>query len=312
MLQSKNQTSSTAIWCLTIYAILSFYYFGVIMTNYMIVYPTFPKVHENYQHFLGTFNQRMNILMLAPSLLMMIAGVFLVRFNNEKRDRVILASSLGLCCISIFTAFIIITPIHQTLANAFDELLFQRLLQTTIFFQIIPMALQLCLLIWILNKQLKETSLSGRWIFILFFALTFYTFGTSYSDVFLSFPLYLAVGETDWMAYRTAVEPAAFFGTFLIPAYLPLFLILPMYWKRPKGIPRYFITLYTIGLLWIVFISATYFVPHIQVALSQGYSRALIEELLMNEVPLREYPSLLMFVMVALMLVRSRQASLQE
>lgn len=98
----------------------------------------------------------------------------------------------------------------------------------------------------------------------------------------------------------------------LLPAYLPLFLCIAMFWRRPAGIPKWMVTVFLVAQLWILIVTAIYFVPNIQIPLDTTYSPAIIENLLRNEIPLRSSAELLIFFVTGGMLLKVGEEILQK
>jgi hypothetical protein len=122
--------------------------------------------------------------------------------------------------------------------------------------------------------------------------------------------MWLLIDPSDWLATREAVglNIPAFIWVFLIPVYLPLLLLVPMFWKRPYGISKYSVVLMFISLLWVFVITATYFVPDIQAKLTVGYSKLLIENLNTYDFPLRGIPDLIYMFTVCYMFMKIKLA----
>ena len=93
-------------------------------------------------------------------------------------------------------------------------------------------------------------------------------------------PIWLSVDEKDWMAYRHSgtLGFGGFAAIYLLPGVLPMLLMIPFFWLRPKSIPLYLPVIRFVISMIILFISATYFAPKIQFELDKGYSRALIDD----------------------------------
>ena len=174
------------------------------------------------------------------------------------------------------------------------------------YFQIIPAVLQVLIALALFNKYLKETAVIGRVLFIATFSLCLYSLGTLYIESLVGYPMWLLIDPSDWLATREAVglNIPAFIWVFLIPVYLPLLLLVPMFWKRPNGISKYSVATMFISLLWVFVITATYFVPDIQAKLTVGYSKLLIENLNKYDFPLRGIPDLIYMFTVCYMFMK--------
>ena len=113
---------------------------------------------------------------------------------------------------------------------------------------------------------------------------------------------------TVWLALPTAITLTLYF----LPAYLPLFLCIAMFWRRPAGIPKWVVTVFLVTQLWILIITTFYFVPKIQIPLHTTYSPTIIENLLRNEIPLRSSAVLLVFFVTGGMLLKDGEEILQK
>ena len=280
--------SKSSIWSLLIYFILSFYHFGNSMMVYFFDYASFTAIHENKTAVFQVFNDRMFFVNIIPSILMVISSVYLY-FKNPKiiSKRIIgIATLFGI--ISVATTLIFINPIHVSLiSNGLTSEIEKQLLQTAFNFQIIPTIFQMILVFYMLNIYTNNAKIFGRWLFIFVFASLFYSKGTGSIESFVNYPFWSVIGNTDWLAYRNSGSALRFFGTFLIPAFLPILLSIPLFWWRPKAFPRYFIAIYWLANIWIFVITAIYFVPKIQLPLNEAYSTIAIDNLRTYDFPLR-------------------------
>lgn len=119
--------------------------------------------------------------------------------------------------------------------------------------------------VMLLNSYEQNTRLVGKWLFIIIFALNFYTNGTNYVETVVNYSYWGSIGNKDWLAYR--FSNGKFYATYLLPAYLPLLFIVPMFWLRPKAIPKSFILIFLMAEIRIFITTAIYFVPKIQLPL---------------------------------------------
>lgn len=167
------------------------------------------------------------------------------------------------------------------------------------YFQLAPAALQTAIAVRLLQICLKKTMESeiAIWLFIAVFSLSMYSWGTLYIESLVGYPMWLLVDPTEWLATRESVglNIPAFIWVFLIPVYLPLILLLSMFWFRPNGVRRSSVVLMFLMLLWVFIITALYFVPDIQLKLAEGYNAKLIKLLNKTDFPLRGIPDLVYF-----------------
>ncbi|MDI1256786.1 MAG: hypothetical protein PSV16_11875 [Flavobacterium sp.] len=295
----------SSIWALLIYFVLSFYHFGNTMMIYFFDYATFSAIHENKTMVFQVFNDRMFFVNTIPSILMVVSSVYLYFKNPEIISRRIIGISALLGIISVATLIIFINPIHVSLiSNGLTLEIEKQLLPISFYFELIPAIFQMLLVFYMLNIYTNNTKVFGRWLFILVFASLFYSKGTGGIESWVNYPFWSVIGNTDWLAYRNSSSPLRFFGTFLIPAFLPILLSIPLFWWRPKVFPRYFIVIYWLANIWIFVITAIYFVPKIQLPLNDAYSTLAIDNLRTYDFPLRGTVVWFMEILLAWMFLR--------
>jgi hypothetical protein len=272
LLQSK--------WSFLIYSILTLYYFGAIVFTYFFDYTTFGNVHEHFHDFMNLTIRIREIGFIPPAILMLLSTFSLLKFNQMDFPRWTILASIGLAIISVATSLFVVFPIYLGMGSlGFNVETHQKLLSSSMNFQIIPSIIQCLILVGLLNVYFKETKPVRRWLFIVIYFITFYTFGFAMFDT-TEVPIWLSVGEKDWMVYRHSgtLGFAGFAVIYLLPGVLPMFLTIFLFWLRPKSIPLYLPIIRFIISMIILFVSATYFAPKIQFELDKGYSRSLIDE----------------------------------
>ena len=275
-----QDNSKQSKWSFLIYSILTLYYFGAIILTYVVDYPTFQNVHEHFQSFMNLTVRIREIGFIPPAILMLLSAFSLLRFNQTDFPRWTIWASIGLAIISVITSLFVVFPIYLDMQSlGFNAETHQKLVTSSMSFQIIPTIIQCIILIGLLNIYFKETQPVRRWLFIVIFFLTFYTFGFAMFDTTES-PIWLSVGEKDWMAFRHSgtMGFAGFAVTYLLPGALPMFLMIPLFWLRPKSIPLYLPVIRFVLSLIILFVTATYFAPKIQFELDKRYSLSLMED----------------------------------
>ncbi len=94
---------------------------------------------------------------------------------------------------------------------------------------------------------------------------------------FLAIAGLVVVSFADWLHYR--FSGVKFYQTFLIPAFLPFLLIIPLIWLCPKAIPKWFTVIFLLVQVSTFISTSTYFVPKIQLPLNNSFSLKLIEDL---------------------------------
>ena len=305
MKNSSSTLSPSSIWALLFFFILSFYHFGNSMMLYFFDYACFPAIHENKTTVFQVFNDRMFYVTTIPSLLLVVSSVYLYLKRPEiiSRNIIVLASILGI--ISVATMLFFINPIHASLmTNGFTPEIEKQLLLLAFNFELIPAIFQIILVFYMLNIYTNQTKVFGRWLYILVFASLFYSKGTGYIESFVNYPFWSVIGNTDWLPYRHSGSQLRFFGTFLIPAFLPILLSIPLFWWRPRAFPRYCIALYWLANVWMFVITGVYFVPKVQVPLNDAYSITAITDLRTYDFPLRGTVVLFMELLLAWMFIK--------
>ena len=293
---SSRENSKTQKWLLVIYFVFCFYYFGAVMMTYFVSYPQLQKISKNIFDYMHLFNDKMLLFCYIPAAFMIGSLVLVINSCSKMFSRVLLWSSLGFALLSVLTTFFVIIPIHHQLPSlGLNAELSSRLLMIAMYLQVIPAAIQVIIAFVMLNKYLSDTRVFGRVLFIAVFFLTLYSMGTLYIESLVGYPMWRLIDPSDWLSTREAVglNIPAFIWIFLIPVYLPLILLITMYWKRPDGMSKYPVLIVFFSLLWVFVITAIYFVPDIQLKLTVGYSNALIEDLNKYDFPLRGIPDLI-------------------
>ena len=293
-------------WVPTLYFALCFYYFGAIMLTYVVRYPGLAQVHEHFAEFMASFNSRMIWGCYVPAGLLVLAAASLLRIGPAAWPRWAGWASVGLAGASVAGTLLVLVPLYHDLAATGctpDKL--RHLAAMTRVVQLAPAGLLVPLALGQLNGWLHDTRLVARWVFIGIFATAYYGMGATCVEAFVNYPGWLTVGPADWLAFRTASQ-AHFFPVFLLPTFIPTLLLVPFFWVRPQGIPLWSVAAYALGFGWIAYITATYFVPHVQLPLwKTGYSASLIKELMRNDLLWRDSVGVLLWALPAWMLVRA-------
>jgi len=299
------QHANRSLWSMLCYFILCFYYAGVTMMVYFIDYPALSFVHENIGQVFEIFKNKMWLVNYIPAVLMVASSIAFLLNAPKKFPRWSISASVILGMVSVATTFYTYSSaVSQLPATGFTPELQKQIFQIGFYLQIIPVACQLLLAFLLLNIYLKDRKPVGRWIFIIISGLTFYSTGTGYVESFVNYPFWGSVGAKDWLPLRFSGSEARFLGIFLIPAFLPSLLVIPLFWLRPKPIPVYFVIIFWLAQVWLFVVTAVYFVPKIQLPLNKGYSLKLIEDLNKYDFLLRGSVGLILFIITASMLVK--------
>ena len=305
-MDAAAQTRQTPFgrWVATLYFALCFYYFGAITLTYVVGYPGLAQGHAHFAELMASFNSRMVWVCYVPAgLLVLAAG--LLRIGPVGWPRWAGWSSVGLAGASVVGTLLVLVPrYHDLAATGYTPEKLQHLAAMTRVVQFVPAGLLVLLALGQLNDWLRDTRPVARWVFIGLFATAYYGMGVTCIEAFVNYPDWLTVGPADWLAFRAASQ-AHFFSVFLLPTFIPTLLLVPFFWLRPKGIPLGWVAAYVLGFGWIVYITATYFVPHVQIPLNSHYSGLLIEELMRNDLRWRDSVGVLLWALPAWMLVRA-------
>lgn len=128
-----------------------------------------------------------------------------------------------------------------------------------------------------------------RWIFLIAFALVFYTNGAGFIEGFVNYSSWRLIGENEFIAYHQFISPRVL--TFLVaPALLGTVFTILMLWSRPVAIPAWAVwtAIAAQAVVWVS--TATIQVP-IQFQLREhGLSVELIERLIETNFWLRRIP----------------------
>ena len=280
--------SSKAPWLLLAYLVLCFHHCGAVLMLHFFNYPGFRLIHENVRPVFEIFNQRMVPFVYVPAGLFTVAALALWRQAPAGLPKGLLAASAGLALVSVAATFGLAATVYAGLpATGFTAPMEARLLPLGLELQVLPAAGAALLALVLMNQYLRGDRPVGRWLFISVFALLFYSAGTGDVDSNVDYAYWPVIGAADWLPYRHSGSLVIFVGVFLLPAFLSILLKIPLIWLRPAGLSKRWVLLSLATDVWVFFITATYFVPKIQLPLDKGFSLPLIEALLRNNFLLR-------------------------
>lgn len=195
---TNHQLTKASIWATLLYFITMLYYFGGIIMTHFVSYPHFMYVHENFIPHTQVFNQQMVWFCYFLAFLMVLASISMLWFSPKVFPKWAIWASIALSIISVGITFFLLIPIHNQFQDSgFDTTLHQRLIELSLYFQIIPTTIQVLIGIYLLNIFLEDIKPVNRWIFILVFVLAFFTTGTGWTESFVNYPMWLTVGEKD-------------------------------------------------------------------------------------------------------------------
>ena len=304
---SKDQLQSDlkSVWVSTFYFVVTFYYFGAVVMTHLVIYPSFEKVHENFYNYMSLFSSLIRTIFDYAPILMLLSAIALLWYSPKSFPKWSVWVSIISAFISVIISPNFVAPLYTVfITKGYDAITYQSLISYSFSLQIVPSAIQVIIIFYFLNLYLKDTKPFSRWTFLILFSFAYFTAGTGAIEGLVNYNLWLTVGEKDWLNFRNTGSALTFWVTFLLPAYLPLFALIAMFWKRPKAIPRLFVTIYALTYLWMVFITFYYFIPDVQLVLNKHYSAPLIRELMSKDGLLRGLPGLPMAILPAWMLLK--------
>jgi len=303
---TDSRPAPLAAWLATGYFALCFYRFGTLLLTLVMKPPELGTVHQFFPAFMAEFNRLMGPVCYGPAVALVLVAAALPRFGPGTFPRGAVWASVGLAGVSVAGSLLVVRPLYEELARSgFSPDRLAHLVAVRIWIEILPATGQVLLALSLLNDWLRATRPLGRWLFMALFATGFYGMGVGYVESFVNYPLWLVVGPADWLAFRHAPAFLSFVLVFLLPAFAPVLLLGPLAWFRPRGVPGWAVALVAAGFGWIVYITATYFVPHLQAPLDAAYSAPLIRELMHNELRLRVPLGPIIWLLPAWLLVRA-------
>lgn len=235
-----------------------------------------------------------------PAVLMLLSAISMIWLAPPIFPKWAVYAGVVLGAISVATTLLVMMPIYTQWAIAgYDTTQNRHLLSQTLYFQIIPLALQVAILVSFLYVYFRDIKPVAKWIFLLVVVLNFYNLGTTSIEGSLAYPLWETVGAKDWLAYRQTPPSLLFSILFVFAAFSPIFLLIAMYWQRPKEFPKHLVTSYLLLVLYLFVITALYFVP-----LNSTHSLSLIKELKTNDWLYRAPAGLALQVIVAWMFLK--------
>lgn len=310
---SDKSTTTAAKWALLIYSILTLRHFGIAMMLQFIMNPQFANVHENFLLYTKTYNSLMIWVGYVPAVLMLLSAISMIWLAPNFFPKKAVYVSVVLGMISVVTTLWVMMPIYKQWAiTGYNAAQNQHLLSQTLYFQIIPSALQVVILISFLHTYLQDVKPVAKWIFLLVVVLNFYNMGTTSIEGSLAYPLWETVGAKDWLAYRQTPPNILFGIMFVFAAFSPIFLLIAMYWCRPKEIPKSLVTSYLLLVFYLFVITLLYFVPDFQVPLNNVHSLSLIKKLGTDDLIYRAPAGLALQVIVAWMFLKIKPSILNN
>lgn len=290
---------------MALFCALCFYYFGVVMLIYVVGYPGLMHVHTHFAELMSSFNYHMVGVCYVPAGLLVLAAAGMRRLGPAGWPRWAGWASVGLAGVSAAGTLLMLVPrYHDLAATGITPDKLRHLAALTWAVQLVPAGLLAGLALGLLQVWLRASRPVARWLFIGLFATTYYGMGVTCVEAFVNYADWRTVGAADWLAFRSASQ-AHFFPVFLLPTFIPTLLLVPFFWLRPKGVQLWSVAAYALGFGWIVYITATYFVPHIQLPLNSRYSAPLIDELMRNDLRWRDSVGVLLWTLPTWMLVRA-------
>lgn len=133
-------------------------------------------------------------------------------------------------------------------------------------------------------QNTKKTS----WIFILFVVVILYSTGAGIVESLVNYPLWHIIGPSDvWIPYHVALGPKIILTLAVPSLLLSLVFNIWLFFQRPAALPKWTIWACLILLLIAAVSSATIQIP-IQAELDHGYTKELVDELIVTSFWLRD------------------------
>ncbi len=146
--------------------------------------------------------------------------------------------------------------------------------------------------------QNKKKSL----IFILFVIVILYSTGGGIVESLVNYPLWHIIGPSDvWVDYHKAPGPKIILTLAIPSLLLSLVFNIWLFFKRPEGLPKWTVWACLALLLIAVISSATIQIP-IQAELDNGYSRELVDKLIVTSFWLRDLMAIIRVGVIGYML----------
>jgi hypothetical protein len=303
--------AQTSKWALFIFTILSFYILGIVLASYCITYPRFDDVHDNWQEFMSLYNHKMMLFLKIPSILWFFSAISIYFFSPKIFSKWAIYACILLTLVSVSATLFSVLPMFNTMQSvSFSPETHANLLSMSMFFQIIPAGIVCVLMLFFLNIYFQSIKLLSRWIFIIITVLSFYLIGSNTVEALIEYRLWNIVSETDWLAYRRSGPSfGLFIAVYLLPGWLPILLIIPMIWLRPKGVSIMLPICFLLFEIWGAFITATYFIPKAQMPLDNAYSKQILADLVKNDDLKRVWIMYVLGVITGLMFFKSENST---
>ena len=128
-----------------------------------------------------------------------------------------------------------------------------------------------------------------RWIFVIAFALVFYSNGAGFIESFVNYSSWHLIGSGEFPAYHQFISPRVL-SLLVAPALLATVFTILLLWSRPAAIPLWAVWA-AIGLQVVVWVSTAAIQVPIQFQLSDhGLSIPLVDRLIETNFWLRRIP----------------------
>lgn len=137
-------------------------------------------------------------------------------------------------------------------------------------------------------------------LFLITFALVFYCLGASFVEGFVNYRTWSLVGEAEFKAYHNALS-RLIVPVMLIPIGVTFLFLIGLCWRRPPAIPVWPVWT-AVALMAVGIVSSAAIQVPIQMELSAGgYSRELVERLIVTDwirkIPMMGVGALMLWMM---------------
>jgi hypothetical protein len=144
--------------------------------------------------------------------------------------------------------------------------------------------------------------MKGSIVFVIAFALVFYTTGAAFIEGFVNYSSWHLIGPAEFQAFHTFITPRVL-AFLVVPAALGTVFSILMLWFRPALIPAWSVWL-VIALQMVLWVSSVTIQIPIQLKLqTQGLSITLVDQLIVTNWWLRRLPYCITAVLFLWMMI---------
>lgn len=143
----------------------------------------------------------------------------------------------------------------------------------------------------------------GAWIFAIVVATNLYCSGAGFVEAFVNYPGWLHIDAESWPQFRATLSTINL--VFVIPFFASIIAKIMLVRTRPARVPAWGAWALLATHVYLIIVTATYFVPHFQIPLKDAPNDDLVRELIKADLILREIPGLATLALTFGLLVRA-------